>query len=155
MAKNRGGTESLKRKMMAVKQTYDILPNVLGNEAVKFFKKNFNNEGFTDGNLIPWKPRKNRIKGFSTNSKMDSSRKTLTKSGDLKNSIKLTMATKRMVRIESDMPYSRIHNYGGDGLAFGKHPFKMPKRRFMGDSKTLRMLLTKKITSNFNKAFKA
>jgi phage gpG-like protein len=151
---NKQLSRSLNRKIMAVKQTYDIIPTILGDESVKFFKRNFKNEGFTDVVSVPWQPRKNRIKGFSTNSKSDSSRPTLTKSGDLKNSIEVTMATKRMIRIESDLPYSRIHNYGGQGLAFGKHPFKMPQRRFMGDSKALRVLLTKKIESNFNKAFR-
>ena len=47
--------------------------------------------------------------------------------------------------------YAKIHNEGLMGLAFGKYPFKMPKRKFMGDSKILDKKLQTRIDNRLKK----
>ncbi|MCL2502659.1 MAG: virion morphogenesis protein [Bacteroidales bacterium] len=41
------------------------------------------------------------------------------------------------VAIISDKPYSLVHNEGGIIKVFGKHPARLPKRQFIGESKEL------------------
>lgn len=145
MAKNRGGTESLTRKIKAVYKVKDFLPDMLANQCVMFFRRSFSNQGYTDSALKPWKPRKSKKESHPI----------LVKSGNLLNSIRKVNVSYSRITIESDLPYSAIHNNGGQGLAFGKHPFTMPKRQFMGDSKSLRNGLQRRIEVEYNKAFKA
>jgi phage gpG-like protein len=40
-------------------------------------------------------------------------------------------------RMIVDLPYAAIHNEGGEGKAFGKYPFTMPKRTFVGQTNEL------------------
>lgn len=145
MGKNTGGTDSIKRKIAALKMVRSSLPTILANECVNFFKGSFKRQGWLDSGIMPWKPRK----------KSDPGRAILVKSGDLRKSVFVEAATWKTVRISSNLPYSAIHNEGGMGKAFGKHSFQMPKRKFMGDSKKLRGLLTAKIEGKINKAMKA
>ena len=41
------------------------------------------------------------------------------------------------VAIISDLPYSKAQNEGGTIKVFGKHPARLPKRQFIGESKEL------------------
>jgi len=138
--KNDAGTKSIRKKINEWNRLKTVLPSLVGNLAVTEFKANFRQQGF-DGEA--WQPRK------VEKNKRDSTRGILIKTGNLRNSIILKSARWPMAQVISQAPYAVIHNYGGNGLAWGKHPFKMPKRRFMGqstelDKKTI-MLLRKKI----------
>lgn len=62
-----------------------------------YFKNAFNIKSF---NNVPWK-----------RSRMNDN--TLIESGDLKKSIKTVSKSLQEIHIESDTPYSAIHNYGG------------------------------------------
>jgi phage gpG-like protein len=48
--------------------------------------------------------------------------------------------------------YASIHNFGLRGKAWGKHPFTMPRRQFMGESRTLNRKIIKLIDENVKKA---
>ena len=50
------------------------------------------------------------------------------------------------VVIISDKPYSLIHNEGGAIKVFGKHPARLPKRQFIGESKELTDKIKQEIT---------
>jgi phage gpG-like protein len=126
MARNKGGTESISRKIAALNRAKSEIPALLASNSENYFKRNFRNQSF-DGQR--WTNRKNG---------KDKGRGLLVKTGHLRNSIHRTVVGWRLIRIESDLPYSAIHNYGLTGMAFGKHKFKMPQRKFMGDAKDLR-----------------
>jgi phage gpG-like protein len=144
MAKNRGGTESLKRKIDLLNRIKTQLPNELAKESVKFFRANFGKQGFLDQSVQKWKKRKDNKKHLI-----------LVKSGALRESIEIESADWRRIRIVSDLPYSAIHNEGRKGLAWGKHPFQMPKRKFMGRSYELHKKLRFKLETAINRVMKA
>ena len=104
------------------------LPAILGNTAVKFFQDNFRSEGFLDNSLTQWQRRKRETK-------RSRGKKILQNTGRLRRSIKrLTTTYGRIVIGTRGVDYAEIHNEGLNGVAFGKYPFKMPKRQFIGDS---------------------
>lgn len=144
MAKNRGGTESLKRKIDLFNRIKIQMPKEAGKTITGFFKSNFERQGFQDETLSKWTKRKKNYK-----------HPILLKSGALRRSIQLKLATWNLIRVESDLPYSAIHNYGLKGMAWGKHPFKMPQRKFMGNSKMLNKILVRKMETSINRAMKA
>ena len=82
----------------------DELAVEIADHAQTFFKSSFDNQGFTDLSFIPWVLR------------MDTDpHKILMKSEALKDSIKITEATKNSVEITAGegLPYAGIHNTGG------------------------------------------
>ena len=107
--------------------------NIVAKESVNFFKQTFNVGGWMDNGVEYWKPRKNkRLK-----------HRLMWKSGALRRSTVSHNISKNKVKIVSDLPYSEIHNSGGQGLAWGKYPFTMPKRQYMGKSNLLNSLCLK------------
>jgi phage gpG-like protein len=129
MKKNNAGTMLMKRVIAKYNTLKRTLPTLLGNLAVNHFKSSFRQQGFENESVQKWAARKKSEKG--------SSRATLVKSGALRRSIRIAYATLPKTSIISDLPYSYIHNYGGNGRAWGRHPFKMQQRRFMGFSHSL------------------
>lgn len=144
-----------------LKQAIDHdLPIIIGNEAVRLFKKNFQDEGFFGK---PWqqvKRRQTHTVKYKTKSGMRSrivpkakgaagTRKILTgNTGDLGRSIKMKPQIAK-VTIYSDLPYSAVHN---EGLRAGRGKgFTMPRRQFMGDSPELHRVLREKIEKHLNK----
>jgi len=101
-------------------------PLVLANDTQKFFNSSWKNQGFDDGGLQKWKPRKKETKKSIGKS-------ILVSSGDLRTAVgtSLKEATWDRIRFVVDVPYAAFNN---DGTS------KMPQRKFMGDSKTLRIL---------------
>jgi phage gpG-like protein len=59
-----------------------------------------------------------------------------------------------MVIGTSGIKYADIHNRGLRGKAFGKYPFNMPKREFIGKSRELNRKNLLKIERLLNSAFK-
>lgn len=129
------------------------LPIKLGKTAKNFFLDTFRRSGFTDFNFKRWVPRRKRLpKGRTSPTQIEESN--LTKTGKLKRSIRVRPATFRLTRVFTDLIYAAIHNFGLQGLAFGKHSFKMPERKFIGNSKVLEKELEKQIFRELDKAFK-
>ena len=115
------------------------LPAILGNQAVKHFQDNFKREGFLDNTTSPWQARKRETR-------RSRGKRILQRTGRLRRSIR--RLSTRFGRIEigtKGVDYAKIHNEGLNGLAFGKHPFTMPKRQFIGSSETLQEKLKKRI----------
>lgn len=102
-----------------------------GEEAVRHFKENFDRQGFVDSSVNPWEARKSSVQTHNI----------LHKSGALKESIRVFGYTHDGVTVGSDIPYAQIHNEGGWALAYGKHPFLMPQRQFIGSSSLLERTL--------------
>lgn len=89
-----------------VKSAIRTLPKVLANEAVNWSKDSFDRQGFLDETLEPWAPRKK-------NKKRNAGKSILIQSGRLKRSIRVISSTDNSAVIGTDVPYARIHNYGG------------------------------------------
>jgi phage gpG-like protein len=122
---------------------------LIGNEAKVFFVNSFRLQGFEDRSVQKWTPRKKQ-------DKKRSGRAILVDSGDLRRSIIREPVNKSQlsVKISTDLPYAKIHNEGGMGNAWGRAPFKMPKRKFMGDSYKLNENCKKIIVSQLDRIFK-
>lgn len=110
-------------------------PVIMGKEAVDFFQEGFQNEGFTDASLEPWKEVKRRqdpkVKGARA------SRKILTgDTGDLGMSIESEVIGNGETEIKSDKPYSQAQNEGTDNAGRNRN-VTIPKRQFIGDSQEL------------------
>ena len=139
-----------KRLFKAQKRT---LPIILGNQAKNFFLDSFRRMGFTDFNLKRWIPRRKRLGKGRTSSTLTESA-TLVKTGTLRRSIRVSPSTFRLTKIFTNLRYAAIHNFGLRGLAFGKNPFKMPERKFIGNSRVLERKLEQRILKEVNKVFK-
>lgn len=169
------GADALQRKLNLAKQyLQDDVKDVIGTEAVKQFKKNFEQEGFVDKNVSKWAGRKTKRSG-STNSQ-----KVLSKSGELAESIDYRKEGEGVV-VYTDKPYAEIHNEGGEitvtpqmkkyfwamhrqakdggdldmadqykGMALAKK-ITMPKRQFIGESEVLTENITNKIVRDLTK----
>lgn len=113
---------------------------LLGNEAKNHFLKGFrNNGGQTNASKGGWQPRKKQYHyekiGAKWKKKSDIGKNILVQSGTLRRSITVTRVSNRQAFIGTKgVPYAKIHNEGLMGRAFGKYPFKMPKREFIGRS---------------------
>lgn len=127
---------------------------IVARDAEAHFKKSFANQGFTDETFHYWDKRKNQIRTngfFKLKYNHVNTKPTLVKTGALKNSLK-TSLRRNIAIISSSLPYSAIHNEGLMGKAWGKYPFKMPKRQFMGNSKSLERRSQAKFIAKINTA---
>lgn len=134
------------RQLVAALERYNAqFPTVAAVTALNFFRHSFRQQGFTDRGLSKWKKR---------SPDNDPGRAVLVKTGALRNSLKYTVAGRR-VTISTDIPYAQIHNEGGTASGTANvrahtrkgHPvkahsrrfsFTMPKRQFLGPSHQLR-----------------
>lgn len=83
------------------------LPTILGNEAVNFSLDRFRNQNWIGNSTEPWKPRKKETK-------KSAGKNILIGIGRLRGSIRKISQGGLKVSIGStDVPYARIHNYGG------------------------------------------
>jgi len=130
-----------KLQKMVGSDVYDIV----GAEAVRHYKKSFQDEGFTDQNLDKWADVKRCT--HPRNKKAISRRKILTGEGDLGRSIEHRRQG-RAVAIKSDKPYAKVHNEGGHA-GRGKG-FTMKKRQFIGKSAQLEKKIGEVITKRLN-----
>lgn len=127
---------NLDRVIANIEQVKTTLPKIIANDAQRFFLSSWDKQGFTDVVTTPWAPRKKETKKTKGKS-------ILVGTGRLRRAVSQSakIVTFEKIKFEVNLPYAAIHNYGGN-LGNGG---KMPKREFMGDSKTLRDLLEKKI----------
>lgn len=139
----------------------NIFPYLAGDIAVNHFRENFDKEGFVNNGLQKWKEVERRKKesswyGFKPGNKKNFSQ---TRASDpiLKDTNELRDATDYDVRsngevaIVNDKSYAEVHNDGGTAYIFGKKPFTMPKRQFIGHSKELDRKLEDMITDELER----
>ena len=127
---------------------------IVGNVAVSWFKKNFQNQAW---GRVKWKEVQRRqpgSKAYKYNAKHHparTTRKILTgDTGDLGRSIEIREAKNGSVTIwtnpsafGSKEPYGRVHN---EGLRAGRgRGFTMPRRQFMGEDPELDALIISKL----------
>ena len=136
---------NLDRVLQNVEQMKTTLPKVLANDAKRFFLSSWDKQGFTDVGLTPWKPR-------AKETKKTKGKSILVGTGKLRRAVanSVKSATFESIKFEVNLPYAAIHNEGGTLHNGGT----MPKREFMGDSKTLRDLLEKKINLAIEKIWR-
>ena len=129
MARKRKNKLDFNDLARADKHLKNNVPKIIGERARRFFELSFRKQGFTDTAFSKWKRRKRETK-------RSIGKNILSNTGMLKNSIRRTKTTKKQIRISSvGIPYANIHNQG-----IGK----MPKRQFIGNSKTLEKGLQKR-----------
>lgn len=145
----------------------DQAPRIVGVEAKNFFKNSFNKQGFEDVGVEPWEKRATEDKNRRQR------RAILVKSARLKKSLQYKATGRGKVYVYSaDVPYAKIHNEGGviNGTqSVRKHTrtirgkrtsvkahqrkvnITIPKRQFMGNSKTLNLRIEKELNRRINK----
>lgn len=132
----------------------DEIKDIIGVEAVNHYKESFQNEGFTDETLNPWKDvqRRNPASpwyGHSGQTGKFSQARTSAKilSGETRE-LQNAITYRRIaggVRVSNDKPYASVHNYGGRAKIYGKKEFQMPKRQFIGRSAVMVSKINSKI----------
>lgn len=143
--------------------TGEEIKDILGTEAVNHFRESFQNEGFTDETLNPWKDVKRRDPaskwhGHSGQTGKFSPARTSAKilSGEtreLQNSLTFTRIVAG-VRVTSDKPYAAVHQFGGMAKIYGKKQFQMTPRPFVGKSAVLVRKINEKIVREFVRLLK-
>lgn len=148
------------------------IPDKIAIQAVNFFKRNFELQGFVDNGLQKWKPVSNP---------KERGRKVLSKRGTLKRAIKKFRAdrNKVVIGVPGDVKYAAIHNEGGSititskmrryfwamfkqtkqeywrNLALTKKDkIIIPQRQFIGDSQALTKNVDRMIARELKEALK-
>jgi hypothetical protein len=132
------------RRFMKVKHT---LPIQLGALAVVHFKRNLRQEGFVDDKLVRWEEVQRRKRGHKNYNPKQQQKMLVGKGGTgFNRTIRVSSASFRRVVIASrGKKYARYHNRGEGNL---------PKRQFMGESKTLRRKVNRRIKIAVGGVFK-
>ena len=136
------------------------VPKVLGNQSVRFFQDSFKKQGFEDTGVNKWKPSKRVLTRGGT---------TLVQSGRLRRSIRIKEANFNRIVVGSyGLDYAQIHNEGlksnqkvrsytrrdGSVVKGFTRRMNMPKRQFMGISRSLMNRHRKTIETAINECFK-
>ncbi|MDR1737987.1 MAG: phage virion morphogenesis protein [Candidatus Symbiothrix sp.] len=139
------------------------IPHEMGVKAIELYRENFDRQGYFGERWDPRKVAKNAPHAT----------KILQQSKALVNSMRVVSEGGGEVVIESDLPYSRIHNEGGvirqtvtdkqrrwmgANLKASKKTgsvleITIPKRQFMGDHPTLREELAKEVKEVLEEIF--
>ncbi len=126
----------------------------LGNMAKNHFLEGWRKGGYmTDNSQAGWAPRKRNYHYEKRGNKWkrvdDTGKAILVQSGTLRRTLAtdgiLSVSKNKVVIGVRGVRYAAIHNFGLQGKAFGKYPFKMPRREFVGHSRTLERKLKAKI----------
>lgn len=141
----------VKRNMEQVKKE---LPVILANQAQNFFADSWKKQGWDDGGLKVWQTPNRKIPGtkeYEYPKKKGLGRRTratLVQSGRLRRAIASSIRQKSfsMIRLVVAVPYAKYHNEGTDTI---------PKRQFMGDSRTLRRIQVESINKTVDKIWQA
>jgi len=131
----------------------DDVPTIVRVEAINHFKESFDREAAPDGE--PWAEVERRKPespwyGFSAGEPKNfsdprTSAKILTgETGELRNAFSYR-SEPGMVVVINKKPYAAVHNFGLPANIFGKKPFVMKQRKFMGYSKDLQIKIEEKI----------
>lgn len=103
-------------------------------ESLRFYKRSFTNQGFTNNALVRWAPRKKQ-----------QAWPILVKTGKLLNSIRILSRGKNYFIIGTDLKYADYHNEGTN---------RLPQRQFIGESNTLAANLLAKLDRAIKSVFK-
>lgn len=115
--------DQIARNFQAMKRT---LPPQVGNMGQRFFRTNFEKQGFQDTTLKRWQPRKGEIKGgiamVSKEASKKSSRAILVKTGRLRNAVNRSLKSTEWSNISFNIPvpYAAVHNFGFSGVVYSK-----------------------------------
>jgi phage gpG-like protein len=141
-----------KRQMDKIR-TYarDKAPEAIGVEAVNLFKEAFDKEAF-DGKKWEDVERRNSDSlwyGHSGQTGRFSEARTTARiltgeTGDLRNAIRPAIRPGG-VTIKNEKVYAAVHNFGGPANVYGKKPFTMKKRQFMGVTPELEKNIKEKL----------
>lgn len=133
-------------KMERLEKVVLTFPNKAAIQAVAFSKDRFVKQNWVDARTEPWKPRKGRGRDRGRGILIGKGR------GRLKKSVRKIRVGRNFAVIGSDVPYAAVHN---EGLRAGRGKgFKMPKRRFMGNSAVLAKQIERQLASEMIKALK-
>ena len=129
-----------------LEQAKSSLPKVLANDTKKFFLASWQKQGWDDGGVKAWAPRK-----YNKN-KRSAGRAILVKSGALRRAVNASLksATFDSIRFVVDSPYAKVHN---DGLPM-RNGKPIQRRQSVGDSASLRKIQKEKIQKSIDKIFK-
>lgn len=134
---------NFKQKIARFKANKKTLPVAIGAMAKSHYLKSFREEGFTDDSYSPWAKRK---RASSSDKRNKGRRGLLVNRGHLRRSIRVVRATWNRVEVGSTgIKYARFHNRG-DG--------KLPKRQFVGASRSLNRKIIKRIRKDTKNIFK-
>jgi len=139
-------------------------PVIMGNEAINHFKESFVNEGFTDETLEKW-PEVERRKpdspwyGHTSDKENKYFLASRTTAKILTNSEQLGEGFRKEfipggVKIINDKPYAAVHQRGLPAKIYGKTPFTMPRRRFVGKSKVMIRNINNELLTEIKKIIK-
>ncbi len=120
-----GAASDFRKLRSGMRQMKRSLVDVIEEESAKHFQRNFDRSAWHGSFTQPWKPRKD----------LDTSRRLLVKTGDLRRSATTPKRNIRGVKYVLNQVYASVHNNGeraGRGAGF-----QMPKRQFIGQSRQL------------------
>lgn len=139
------------------------VPDIIGVEAVNHYKASFDNQGFTDEVLNPWKEVKRRDPsspwfGHSGQTGRFSQERTTApilsgETRELRNAIRYVKIPGG-ARVMNEKPYAAVHQFGLPAKVYGKKPFVMPRRKFIGRSVVLMSNINNKIQREIVKIIK-
>lgn len=134
---------NFEQKIKEFQRLKSNLPAQVGNIAKRHFVESFRNQGFTDATFDPWAARKTSDKSDRSSRNRNKPRAILVKTGHLRGSIRVRVANFNSIEIGAyGVNYARFHNNGGG---------KMPKRQFIGRSRSLTRKIKAKISQEINK----
>ena len=132
------------------------IPILIANKTQNYFAQSWQTQSW-DGQKWPEVKRRqegtNEYKYPKNKGLGRRTRAILVQSGALRRAVQnsIRQATFNKVHLVIPLDYAGIHNFGGEGLAFGKHRFMMPKRQYMGQTDALTVIQKEVITSNISK----
>lgn len=118
----------------------------IGRIAIEHTEENFRLEGYVDEVLNPWREVKRRDPsspwyGHSGQTGRRSSERTRAKilHGETRELSRATRVrlTPTGIRVVNATPYAAVHQYGLPARIYGKKPFTMPARPFLGPSRAM------------------
>lgn len=144
------GSFRIKQSLRRFKGKKKTLPKQIGSLALNFYLQGFRRGGFTDQTFKKWEPRWKRLSRTRVSRKQKEPAN-LVKSGDLRRSLKVKRANfNKIVLGTTGVRYAARHNEGiTDRL--GR---KMPRRKFLGRSKTLERKIKRRIKKELDKVFR-
>jgi phage gpG-like protein len=148
--------ERIQRNVAQMKRE---LPRVLANDTQKFFAASWDKQGWDNNGVERWKDPQRKIAGTPAykypkkGADARHTRATMVQSGRLRRAVGSSIRSVSFdkIRFVVDVPYAAVHNYGLP-MKNGK---PMPQRKFIGDSKNLRILQLKKIKQVIDKIWQA
>lgn len=126
--------DKMKKQLDLFSNGLDKLIDDIAKSTLSFYKKSFDNQGFTDETLETWVKRRREYTW-----------PILRKTGALKNSIQQERIGRLSFKIFTTMEYAPYHNNGTPTL---------PQRQFIGESKQLTKDIYKEIDKFIKKIFK-